>query len=109
MFLFGLSVFQYHCVCVDASISNQFWNTDPHLAVAQAHYRRPIGLSKAPRLGSLKEGSLTLCLDTSWKVLRLPIVPVCSYFIQFSTLKVVRIQRLKLTSRKRPFLLVTYI
>ena len=72
-----------------------------HLAVA--HYRRPIGLSKAPRLGSLKEGALTLCLDTSWKVLRLPIVPVCSYFIQFSTLKVVRIQRLKLTSRKRPF------
>ena len=53
MFLFGLSVFQYHCVCADASIFNQFWNTDPHLAVA--HYRRPIGLSKAPQLGSLKE------------------------------------------------------
>ena len=100
MFLFGLSVFQYHCVCADASIFNQFWNTDPHLAVA--HYRRPNGLPKAPRLGSLKEGALTLCLDTSWKVLRLPIVPVWSYFIQFSTLKVVCIQRLKLTSRKRP-------
>ena len=51
-------VFQYHCVCVDASISNQFWNTDPHLTVA--HYRRPIGLSKAPRLGNPKEWSLTL-------------------------------------------------
>lgn len=56
-------VFQYHCVCVDASISNQFWNTDPHLPVA--HYRRPNGLPKAPRLGSPKEGALTLCLDTS--------------------------------------------
>ncbi len=33
-------VFQYHCVCADASIFNQFWNTDPHLAVA--HYRHPI-------------------------------------------------------------------
>ena len=93
MFLFSLSVFQYHCVCANAnaSISNQFWNTDPYLTVA--HYRRPIGLSKVPQLGGLKEGALTLCLNTSWKVLRLPIVPVCSYFIQFSTLKVVRIQR----------------
>jgi hypothetical protein len=30
-----------------------------------AHYRRPNGLPKAPRLGSPKEGALTLCLDTS--------------------------------------------
>ena len=100
MFLFGLSVFQYLCVCVDASISNQFWNTDPHLTVA--HYRRPIGLSKVPQLGGLKEGALTLCLNTSWKVLRLPIVPVCSYFIQFSTLKVVCIQRLNLLAESVP-------
>ena len=53
MFLFGLSVFQYHCVCADASIFNQFWNTDPHLAVA--HYRRPNGLPGSPRLGSPRE------------------------------------------------------
>jgi hypothetical protein len=65
MFLFSLSVFQYLSVCANAnaSISNQFWNTDPHLPVA--HYRRPNGLPKAPRLGSPKEGALTLCLDTS--------------------------------------------
>ena len=52
-----------------------------HLLVA--HYRRPIGLPRAPRLSNPKEWSLTLSQHPP-EVLRLPIIPVCPYFIQLS-------------------------
>ncbi len=68
MFLFGPElcywVFQYHCVCADAPISNQFWNTGP--LSMWSHYRRPMGSLRPPDWVTPKNGHLP-CLNTPWR------------------------------------------